>query len=429
MPDNINIDASFLSAARIVKVDPAPVLDSRVSDLEEATSALETYKSARVLTSDFCIQTDGGCVPATVDPDFDNAPLINAALNRVGRDIRGTIVVPCYDYVIKQSIVIPARVGSRIQGAGAGGIHYGSYLSEASLMGAIPRFCWRGAVGGVMVENRAQGCHWSGVALYGSYGADGTTYKPSVGMYIKENAGYGMATGHHQFDSFTVRGCGVGVDFGVSGGANAEVSHFNNYRAVYCDTGFRTSSGQTLGLTIVNYEPFGTPTAFDFQAGGRFVVVGLDIVTPGTAIKFGDIGSGNCTFEFHGVGIDGAIGAGTLTLFDFVYNWKPANILVTGLHRSSAHTGTFRANIKGGAVVTIQNGYGIPVDFVTFTGSASGIPHLMLRDCTFSVVSSPNEIVNAASSGTYKIGWSGAIHGYAGGVYAGAEFNDKEYND
>lgn len=205
------------------------------------------------------------------DKNFDNAPLINAALNKLA----GEVILPAGAIYTRSSIVLPSRTGITLRGQGVTiALPPNSFDPVHPLMrgGPATRLIYIGPAGTPAIK--VLGCHAKidGITLQRGDVANPPAPPArdgSVGIQIGGTAG--LNTGKLLAPQLSVIGfdCAIAT-YATSDAESADQNVFGQCWVEHCWTAFRSTNKQSVGnhfqdLTVGGY----CDTVFDIQQGGK----------------------------------------------------------------------------------------------------------------------------------------------------------------
>lgn len=193
------------------------------------------------------------------------------------------IKLPRGDYYITETIKLPGKYGSSIEGVGVAAAHLSAtnpYNWQST------RIFWRGEPNEAMF--RADGSYqtFKNLTLVGKPSHNAPTTAGVVGVKVLKARGLG--TGKHRFESVWFQNLHYGTQWGESAtgaGANCDESYFDSCTFMQCHSATRYEHSQALGFTYMNCVYKQVERCHDIQAGGHITAYKCFVSQPPSGKK------------------------------------------------------------------------------------------------------------------------------------------------
>lgn len=341
--------------------------------------------------------------PFHVDPNHDNAPAFNELFEKLGRKQHGPVKLEGR-YLIKDTLVFPARMSAVIEGTSGSYAMADAAYSGSGQGGATCGFIWGGPPDKPMFRVKGSMVRFSGIHFQGAH-ADLTSQLLAIPLnkcaaqgVLVETQQNGIATGYVHFDhcSFaklqTCIQCGEDNPLadnaeGVTSSGTLWVSHVGTF--------LKVRNRQSIAHHFAQVNLWFTDVGFDFERGGGLTVdscqvVGGDCIVLQTDKL--DVNTGRIVFTQLKLDNTGAKSQ--------VLNMKSASPLhlSVGLHVGNGIQSQPLLTVRGPARIRLNEAMGLPAKAFLMIQD-SGIPRVTVDGGTFRKGLSNGAMIHPASQG------------------------------
>jgi hypothetical protein len=247
------------------------------------------------------------------DWDFDNGPLLNAALARVGspaqQKLNEEFYLPGGALVFKTPLVLPRKTGVSIRGNGITiALSENAFFGDATSGGPASRLVYIGPPDQPAITYRGMGLKLDGVTLQHGRSPHPPAPPPHDGSIGLKFEGYnGLPTGKIFAPQLAILGFDTAIDISADPTEkHADQNLFGYLWIQNCWTVFRSDNPQSVGNHFQHLVIGGgwCDTVFDLQRGGDLIVDTMILNTRALVLRLRDLSRNSCYYDLRFVKFD-----------------------------------------------------------------------------------------------------------------------------